>query len=49
MRIIDILNKKANCELENNFKFVYRDRVFYYNKERDEISTKSRKYFRKLV
>lgn len=37
MKIIDILNKKANGTLEDGFKFCYRNRVFTYNKNKDSI------------
>lgn len=37
MRIIDILNKKADKKLKNGFKFVYDNYVFIFNKNEDEI------------
>ncbi len=37
MKIIDILNKKANGTLEDGFKFCYNDTVFTYNKKLDRI------------
>lgn len=37
MKIIDILNKKANGTLENGFKFCYRNKVFIYNKNDNSI------------
>lgn len=37
MKIIDILNKKANGTLEDGFKFCYKDRVYTYNKAIDSI------------
>ena len=37
MRIIDLLNLKANRELKNGFKFVYDNYVFIFNKNEDEI------------
>ena len=37
MRIIDLLNQKANRELKNGFKFVYNNYVFIFNKNEDEI------------
>ena len=38
MKVIDILNKKANRELEDGFKFAYKDRVYTYSKEKDMIT-----------
>lgn len=37
MKIIDILNAKANGTLEDGFKFCYKDRVYTYSKEMDNI------------
>ena len=37
MKIIDILNKKANRTLEDGFKFKYNCRTYIYNKEEDNI------------
>lgn len=37
MKIIDILNKKANGTLEDGFKFCFRDEVFTYDKNLDRI------------
>lgn len=37
MRIIDILNKKADRKLKNGFKFVYDNYVFIFDKNKDEI------------
>ena len=37
MRIIDILNKKADRKLKNGFKFVYDNYVFIFDKNTDEI------------
>lgn len=37
MKIIDILNKKANGTLENGFKFCYENEVYTYNKKIDKI------------
>lgn len=37
MRIIDVLNKKADRSLKDNFSFVYDNRVFIFNKETDKI------------
>lgn len=37
MRIIDLLNKKADRKIKNNFKFVYDNRVFIFNKDADKI------------
>lgn len=37
MKIIDILNKKANGTLEDGFKFCYENKVFTYNKNTDSI------------
>lgn len=37
MRIIDLLNKKANRKLKNGFKFIYDDYVFIFDKNEDEI------------
>lgn len=50
MKIIDILNKKANGTLEDGFKFCYKDKVYTYNKKMDKIyqgdieSTLGRRY-----
>ena len=37
MRIIDLLNKKANRKLKNGFKFVYDKYVFIFDKNEDVI------------
>lgn len=37
MKIIDILNKKANGTLEDGFKFCFRERNYIYNKYQDTI------------
>lgn len=37
MRIIDVLNKKADRSLKDNFRFVYDNRVFIFNKKTDKI------------
>ena len=37
MKIIDILNKKADKKLKNGFKFVYDNCVFIFNKNEDKI------------
>lgn len=37
MKIIDILNKKANGTLEDGFKFCYENTVYTYNKNKDKI------------
>ena len=37
MRIIDLLNKKADRKLKDNFRFVYDNRVYIFNKRTDEI------------
>ena len=37
MKIIDILNKKANGTLEDGFKFCYKNKVYTYNKNKDSI------------
>lgn len=37
MKIIDILNKKAEKKLENEARFVFKNRVYEYNKKSDEI------------
>lgn len=37
MKIIDILNKKANGTLEDGFKFGYENKVYTYNKAIDNI------------
>lgn len=34
MKIIDLLNKKANRKLKNGFKFVYDDYVFIFDKNK---------------
>ncbi len=39
MKIIDILNKKANGTLEDGFKFKYGNEVYIYNKQDDKIKT----------
>lgn len=39
MKIIDILNKKANGELEDGFKFIFGD-TYTYNKDTDSIRDK---------
>ena len=36
MKIIDILNKMANGELEDGFKFKYDNDTYKYNKKEDE-------------
>ncbi|MFQ9264463.1 MAG: hypothetical protein ACLR44_05135 [Clostridia bacterium] len=37
MEIIDLLNKKADKSLKDNFRFVYDNRVFIFNKKTDKI------------
>ena len=37
MKIIDILNKMANDELEDGFKFKYENDIYKYNKKENEI------------
>lgn len=37
MKIIDILNKMANGELEDGFKFCFEDEVYTYTKEDNSI------------
>lgn len=37
MKIIDLLNKKADKSLKDNFRFVYDNRVFIFNKKADKI------------
>ena len=37
MKIIDILNAKANGTLGDGFKFCYKDKVYTYNKAIDKI------------
>ncbi len=37
MKIIDLLNKKADKSLKDNFRFVYENRVFIFNKKTDKI------------
>ncbi len=37
MKIIDILNKKANKTLEDAFKFCYKNEVYKYDKKTDKI------------
>lgn len=37
MKIIDILVKKANGELEDGFKFKYRSRTYVYDEEKDTL------------
>lgn len=37
MRIIDILNKKAEKRLKDGERFVYDNKVFIYDKEEDTI------------
>lgn len=37
MKIIDILNKKANGELEDGFKFKYRGHTYIYQRQVDII------------
>lgn len=37
MKIIDILNKKANGTLEDGFKFIYRNYIYVYNKNDGNI------------
>ena len=39
MKIIDILNKMANGELEDGFKFKYENDTYKYNKKEDEIAS----------
>lgn len=41
MRIIDVLNKKANGSLEDKFMFVFKNKVYIYNKKEDLIMNKS--------
>lgn len=48
MKIIDILNKKANETLEDGFKFCFRDEVFTYDKKLDRIH-KGNKIFNKQL
>ncbi len=38
MKIIDILNKKANGNLKDGFKFCFENKVYIYNKSKDEIN-----------
>ena len=40
MKIIDILNKMANGELEDEFKFCLEDEVYTYTKEDNSIRDK---------
>ncbi len=40
MKIIDLLNLKAEDKLEDGFTFVYNNRVWTYNKKKDEIYLK---------
>lgn len=37
MKIIDILNKKADGTLEDGFKFCYEDKIYTYNKKENTI------------
>lgn len=37
MKIIDLLNKKSDKSLKDNFRFVYDNRVFIFNKKTDKI------------
>lgn len=39
MKIIDILNKMANKELEDGFKFKYDNDTYCYDKEDNEITS----------
>lgn len=41
MKIIDILNKKANGTLEDGFKFGYNYQTYSYDKKKDKIAVKS--------
>lgn len=41
MKIIDVLNKKANGSLEDKFMFVFRNKVYIYDKKEDLIMNKS--------
>ena len=41
MKIIDVLNKKANGSLEDKFMFVFRNKVYIYDKKEDLIINKS--------
>lgn len=41
MKIIDILNKKANGTLEDGFKFKYDDTIFIFDKLDDEITNEN--------
>lgn len=46
MRIIDILNKKAEKRLKDGERFVYENIIFIYNKKADTItSARGNKYF----
>lgn len=40
MKIIDILNKKANGTLEDGFKFILDNEVYRYNKRDDRLMDK---------
>ncbi len=40
MKIIDILNKKANGTLEDGFKFILDNEVYHYNKRDDRLMDK---------
>lgn len=40
MKIIDILNKKANGTLEDGFKFILDNEVYRYNKKDDRLMDK---------
>ena len=40
MKIIDLLNLKAEGKLEDDFTFVFDNKVWTYNKKRDEIYSK---------
>lgn len=37
MKIIDLLNKKADKKLKDNFRFVYDNRVYIFDKKTDQI------------
>ena len=37
MKIIDLLNKKADGKLKDDFRFVYDNRVYIFNKRTDKI------------
>lgn len=40
MKIIDLLNLKAEGKIEDGFTFAFDDYVWKYNKEKDEICLK---------